>query len=218
MKRFASFLIATTILLLVSCAQADLVPGTISDFQDGTTQGWAGGTTINVANVGPLGAGDNALQLSNGGSGGNFAMQNTSVGGVIDPAVVSITADIFRPNGESDAEIRLVLFDDNGFSDRWTTTNSVLVVGDGLWHTYTFSILESDLTQVVSAGGTYADLVANLNRIMFRFDPSGPSPGGSSLAGTMLFDNITANTAIPEPAGSAICGLLIGALAFRRRR
>lgn len=222
MKRFGSCL---TLLLLifvfsVSHANADLVVGTISDFQDGTVQGWTQAFNINVTNVpdaGPLGTGDNALELANGGS-GNFAMYNETVGGVISPAVGSITVDILRPFGESDAEIRLVLFEDPGIGgDRWTSTNATLISGDGLWNTYSFSILESDLTRV-AGGGTYADLVNNFNRIMFRYDPGPPSGGGLDLDGTMQFDNIIARPAVPEPASMAIGVFLIGALVMRRRR
>lgn len=213
--RLGRFAIALTIVALgFSDGHADLVPGVISNFQSGTVEGWAGGTVANIANAGPLGAGDNALQLSNGG-GGNFAMFNGTVGGVINPAVTSITADIFRPLGQADGEIRLVLFNSSS-GGRWTSTNATLISGDGLWNTYSFSILESDLTHVLDAGETYGDLTNNLFRIMFRYDPGAPSAGGSPLAGTMLFDNITA--AIPEPTGSAIGVLLIGAVAIRRRR
>lgn len=218
MKITASFLAALALLVLcTSLGHADLVVGTISDFQDGTVGGWAGGTVSNVADAGPLGAGDNALQLSNGGVAGNFAMFNLSVAGVIDPSVASITVDILRPTGEVTGDIRLVLFDSFG-GDRWTSTTASSVVGDGLWDTYTFSILESDLTHVLDTGGTYAQLVNNLDRIMFRHDPGVPNGGGVPLAGTMLFDNIVARSAVPEPAGTAIAIFLLAGFAARRRR
>lgn len=189
-----------------SSSHADLTRGVISDFQDGTVQGWGGGTVSNQPNTGPLGAGDHSLQLSNGGFGGFFAMHNTGVNGSIDPAVSAVTADILRPLGVGAAEIRFVLFDTGG--TKWTSTLAATIVDDGNWHRYTFSILEADLTRVDGLG-SYANLTGNLERIMFRYDPGAPSPGGASLPGTMNFDNVTA---IPEP--SVGVGVVLGSLAL----
>jgi hypothetical protein len=198
--------------LTMSSTRADLVNGVISDFQDGTLQGWGGGTVIVVPNSGPSGAGDFSLQLSNGGSANRFAMHNTGVFGVIASNVSHIAADIFRPSGEVTGEIRLVLFNNDGA--RWTSTTAATIVGDGQWHRYVFSLQESDLTRVLGSS-SYSSLTNNLERIMFRHDPGAPSSGGASLAGTMNFDNITA---IPEPT---TCGLLLTGLAatmLRRRK
>ncbi len=177
----------------LSSVHADVVLGTLFDFQDGTIQGWAGGTVMNVADSGPGGVGDHSLQLSNGGN-GNFAMFNSQIGGVIDMSVSAISADLFRPQGEVDASIRLVLFGTDG--TRWTSSAATIVAGDGAWNRYSFSVLEADLTRVVGTG-TYSSLISNLDQGMFRHDPGAPSAGGSSLAGTMNFDNIAA---IPEPS------------------
>lgn len=203
-----------SLLAFFSAARADLAPGVISNFQDGTVQGWAGGTVSNVANVGPLGIGDHSLRLANGGSGGNFAMYNQGVSGVIDPAVRVITSSIFRPVGTGSAEIRLMLLDDS--FTRWTSTTAVNVVDDGVWHSYSFSILESDLTQLDGAT-TYSDLTANLNRIMFRYDPGPPNVGGIPLSGFMYFDNIAA--AVPEPSSTMLfLNAMVVAFVFRRQR
>lgn len=196
----------------IPAANADLLPGVISDFQDGTTQGWGGGSVVNVADSGPGGVGDNSLQLSNGGIGGNFSMRNLSVAGVIAPGVVQINTDMFRPAGQSNAEIRLVLHDISG--NRWATTASQIVTGNGTWATYSFSIREPDLTLVLGAG-TYSELRNGLNRIMFRHDPGAPDAGGVPLAGTVNFDNITA---IPEPGGAAVAALALLAFGRQRRR
>ncbi len=197
----------------VSVAHGDLVPGVLTDFQDATAQGWTGGTIVIVSNSGPLGTGDNSLQLSNGGPGANFAMYNQGINGIISPSVSAITSDIFRPSGQGSAEMRLVLFDTGG--SRWTSTNAVNVVDDGLWHGFSFSILQSALTRVVGTG-SYTDLTTNLERIMFRYDVGAPSSGGLSLNGTMNFDNVTA---IPEPSSVLfLANALIVGFGFRRRR
>ena len=196
-----------------SVAHGDLLPGVLTNFQDGSVQGWSGGAVFNISNSGPLGTGDNSLRLSNGGPGNNFAMFNQGINGVISPSVSAITSDIFRPSGEGSAEMRLVLFDLSG--TRWTSTNAVNVVDDNLWHGFSFSILQSALTRV-NGTGSYTDLTTGLERIMFRFDAGAPSASGSSLNGTMSFDNITA---IPEPLSVLfLANALIVGFSFRRRR
>jgi hypothetical protein len=207
---------AVSLILLVqfsTFALADLTPGVISNFQDGTVQGWDGGTVANVLNVGPLGNGDHSLRLSNGGSGGNFAMFNEGVSGVVSPSVNSITSNIFRSAGTGSAEIRLMLFDTN--FNRWTSTVSANVIDNGTWHSFSFSILESDLTQV-SGTGTYTELMSSLDRIMFRYDPGAPNAGGLPLSGFMYFDNITA---VPEPSSMMLFvnALVLGCVLRRRR-
>jgi len=193
-------------------AYADLALGVLSDFQDGTDQGWAGGTVVNVADAGPAGIGDHSLQLSNGGTGGNFAMFNPQFSGVINANVTAISCDIMRPTGSGAADIRLVLFDLDG--DRWTSFVAANVIDDGSWKNYVFSIAEVDLSHVVGTG-SYSALVNNFSSMMFRYDPGAPSAGGSPLAGTMSFDNITA---IPEPSAGGLIQLgLVLALRFRRR-
>jgi hypothetical protein len=211
LKTFASACLIAS-LFGISIARADLIVGPISNFQDGTVQGWAGGTVTLLADSGPSGLGDFAVQLSNGGVAGLFAMYNTGVNGAISPSVGTIASDILRPAGQGSAEMRLVMFDNVG--TRWTTTSNADVVDDGLWHRYGFSIRESDLTRVLGSG-SYANLTANLDRIMFRFDPGAPNAGGAALDGTMNFDNISA---IPEPSSIAVpVSVLLLGLMFRRR-
>jgi PEP-CTERM motif len=209
--RFASAIFL--LLVLSATSRGDLFTGTISNFQDGTPQGWDGGTISVQANSGPGGAGDFSLQLSNG-TFGNFAMFNTGVNGVIAPSVWAISADILRPAGTGSAEIRMVLFDTS--ANRWTSSVAANVIDDGLWHNYQFSVFEADLTRVLG-GGTYTFLRNNLERLMFRYDAGAPSAGGSALNGTMNFDNITA---IPEPTTTfalLAMGGLFGLSATRKR-
>lgn len=209
---------AASLLILVSCMTSnsfgDLVWGPISNFQDGTVQGWAGGTVVNVANSGPLGAGDHSLRLSNGGVASRFAMFNTGVNGAIHAAVTEIVSDILRPPGEGSAEIRLVMFDTAG--TRWTSTVAANVIDNGLWNRYSFSVLEADLTRVAGTG-TYAALSTSLERIMFRYDPGIPTDSGLPLNGSMNFDNIAA---VPEPSSACLLafGVLSMAAGWRRQR
>lgn len=202
-----------------SQANCDLSVGTLSDFQSGTVEGWGGGTVVILPNMGPGGTGDFALQLSNGGLGGFFAMSNNSFAGVVDSNVQGISVDIFRAASAGSAEMRLVLHESafpQSLGARWTSTDAVDVPDDGQWHTHFFPIQEADLT-LISGAGTYNDMVTNFGAMTLRYDPGPASAMGSPLAGTMLFDNIIA-TAIPEPTGMAIGLFMVGALALKRRR
>jgi hypothetical protein len=213
MKTSSSLVAVLFSIFVFQVSQADLVNGVISDFQDGTIQGWSGGTVNVIPNSGPSGTGDFSLQLQNGGA-GNFAMFNQGVFGSISPTVTHITADILRPAGEVNGFIRLVLFNNDGA--RWTSSTPATVIGNSQWNRYVFSIRETDLTRVLG-NSSYASLTSNLSRIMFRHDPGTASAGGASLAGSMNFDNITA---IPEPATGLlwITGFVSIAVQRRRRR
>lgn len=191
-------ILALTVALIVSTTNAQVGVGLLSDFESGTTDGWGGGSSpTNVADGGPLGSGDGFLQIGNG---GQLATFNTGLSGVLDPVVTAIEVDLMRPAGESDLDIRLVLFGpDSGMqADRWTSTVSGVVPGNGGWETYTFSVLEADLTRV-RGQRTYSELVADLDRIMIRYDPGTPSSGGAGVSGTLGIDNVTAIGATPLP-------------------
>ena len=127
---------------------------------------------------------------------------------------------MLRPAGLGPLEIRLVLFGPGG-GNRWTSTTSQVLPGDGVWRSYTFGILQGDLTRVLAAG-SYADLTTNLNRIMFRHDSGGPSPGGTPVApniGVFGIDNVSAiTTAVPEPATLTLMGLGFAGIGYRRHR
>jgi hypothetical protein len=180
--------------------------GTISDFDDGTLQGWVTKSN-NTSNV------DGYLEVSQG-NGFYLSVFNATVNGVIDPAVTAIEVDLLRPAGSTDLEIRLVLIGPSKI-ERWTSTASAPVTGDGNWIRYRFSILEADLTQV---GGTasFADLTADLGRLMFRYDPGTPSGGGTfGPSGTFGIDDVVA---VPEPNTALLLLAGLGSLAVRRTR
>ncbi|QDT68395.1 hypothetical protein MalM25_13170 [Planctomycetes bacterium MalM25] len=173
-----------TLALMIGCliaatACADLSPGLISDFNDGTRQGWDP-PNGNTSNPGTF------LEIV---SAPNLAAFTGDLFGVIDPAVNAVQMDLMRPAGQSDLEMRLVLvsIDDN----RWTTTLSQTAPGDGGWRDYTFSTLEADLTRV-KGNAPYTDLVANFSRLLIRYDPGEPSPGGAFASGLLAMDNVYA--------------------------
>ena len=199
MYRFAVALTIASALLLGQFAHADLVNGLISDFEDGTLQGWdppIRHNTVNIPTGGPNGANDNFLQINPAAPSGQIAAVNLGINGVISPAVTAIRFDLMRPFGESDLDIRLVLVGPTT-GDRWTSSIAHEVEGDGVWRSYDFSVLEPDLFHA-SGVNSYADVAAGLNRLLIRWDSGDPPSATGSTGGTgsLGVDNITA---IPVP-------------------
>jgi hypothetical protein len=200
--------------LVPGVASAALLPGLLSDFEDGTVQGWAPpkGNTRNVTG-GPTG---NFLEVS---AAPRLSVHNSEINGVIHDTVTAISVDLMRPAGEDDLEMRLVLFGPVTTAHRWTSTNSMLLPGDGVWRNYTFSILEADLTRVLNFPN-YDDLRNDLVRIMIRYQSGRPQPQGTfGRTGTFALDNVFA---VPEPRALALLVLAgsstVSSMATRRRR
>lgn len=224
MKKEVMKLFVITALFITSSALqtagAALAPGLLDDFEDGTLGGWVPpvGNTSNVAG-GPAGS-TRALEIR---PANRLAAFDAGINGIIDPLVTAIEVDMRRDAGTIPLEIRLVLFGPGG-GNRWTSIAPRILPGDGLWSTYSFSLLEADLVRVLGAG-SYSDLGNNLNRVMLRHDAGGPSPGGTPVSpdsGSFYIDNVRAVTEVPPiplPAAVWLFGsALVGLVGFGRRR
>ena len=167
-------------LILVQTASGQLSPGMLNDFESGELEGWTP-PKANTTNVpgGPTGS-TRFLEVAAGPT--VLAAFNTNFAGTIDPTVTAVSMDMMRPQGESDIDMRLVLFGP-GTGNRWTSTEAQTVLGDGAWRNYAFSTLEIDLTHV-SGAGTYDDLNSNLDRLMFRNDEGEAGPANIGMSGT----------------------------------
>jgi hypothetical protein len=206
-------ILACLLLATPQISQSAIVAGLLSDFEDNTTQGWAGGASpTNIPDGGPTGVGDNSLRIGGGGSLATFNL-SSAFSGAISSTVIAFQVDLMRASGDTgNLEIRLTLFSP-GTGNRWASTTAAIVPNDGNWNTYTFSLLEADLTQVQGTA-SYTDLTGAVDRVMFRHDPGAPSAGGSGGTGSLNLDNIRA---IPEPTSGILC-LAASAVLFRRRR
>ena len=222
-RLFGAFVVVCASIFACQSAGAAIVPGLIDDFEDGTLGGWEP-PKANTANVagGPPGS-TRALEISAENKLAAFD-NGPDIQGAIDSTVTAIEVDMMRLSDEvTPLEMRLVLFGP-GVGNRWTSTLAQNLPGDGLWSTYSFSILEADLTQVQGAG-SYASLVGDINRIMFRHDAGGPSQGGSPVdrsADPFYIDNVRAVAGVPEvplPAAVWLFGsALLGLIGFGKRR
>lgn len=220
------------VLTSVSARAASASPITIlDDFEDGTTENWfAGGGPLgavppfppsNIANGGPLGAGDNYLQIvSSGGAGAGSRLvaMNASQWALdyLAGGVLQIEMDVINL-GTTDLALRL-LFEDPiaGPPSNMAISKDPIAVPSGSgWIHIVFPITPADLVALL---GSVTDALSNTTLLRVFHNPDATFPG-PVLAATLGVDNITArvNVVVPEPA--ALLLVLSGvALVARRHR
>lgn len=226
-------------LVALSAAQAATI-GQIDTFEDGTTQGWSVGLLggvhpappANVANGGPLGAGDNYLSLTSfggGGAGSKMVVLNPAqwAGDYTTLGLTSITMNL-RNLGVTDLSIRLYLENPSGGPPTDDAiSDAVFLPAGGGWTLATFDVSEAGLTVL---NGSAANLLSGVTVLRILHNPSatfpGPPSGVPAISAALGVDNIcaggdceTPDAAIPEPStvGLAAAGLLGIALRLRRR-
>lgn len=193
--------IASVARLTAGCAVVGLAVWAVAialgqqdDFQDGTTQGWGGGANpTNVPDGGPNGQGDRFLQItSRGGFGEGSRLATFNLAqwtGDYQAAGVDGIRVHMRNQSNQTLSMRVVLFGPLG--SRFTSRNAILLPPDNTWHEVTFSLREADLLNVFGPE-TYAQVITNVTRLMFRHDADPPGEGGDPIAAQMGIDNITA--------------------------
>jgi hypothetical protein len=208
--------------LALACAplaSAQISLGHVDDFQDGSLMNWQSGATLNnIANGGPMGAGDRFLKIdSDGGSGPGSrlgAFNSDQWGGNWIAAGVDSVTGWFNNLGQTDLHLRITFFRFPGDQTRWTSTNAQTLAAGSGWTQMTFSAKEADLTQVM---GTldYNTVLSGVSRFMIRHQSGLPNAEGDPIVGSMGMDNITA---VPEPATVLTIALGLSALAARKRK
>ena len=190
---FGALFFVTT--LLTSPASA-IEFGHLDDFSNGTA-GWAGGANpIVVDDGGPLGAGDAFLQLQPVSSRiAAFNLSETWTGDFLSAGVTQVTGD-FRHQDESPLDLRVVLF--HG-ATRWTSLEAISLPGDDQWHSFTFSLLEEDMS-LVRGSDDFATTITSVDRFMVRHQMGNPAAGGSRRTGSLDIDNLLATSASTTPA------------------
>jgi hypothetical protein len=233
----ASRIIAVAIVVAVNSLAATpalAIPLTPQTFEDGTTQGWVANLLgmgshpappANVADGGPLGAGDNYLRLTSLGGNGNgsrlSAINLTEWAG--DYIAEGITAIMMSVNnlGTSDLFLRLVFEDPTiGPPTNIAYSSDPVVVPSGSgWISIIFPVGPSFLTAGLGDVET-ALRNTTLLRVYHSEADNFPNPVFpiEALNAQLGVDNISAITAIPEPATVLLLATGIGAAAARRRR
>lgn len=193
-----AFALAAASLAVVAAPSLAITAGQVDDFQDSTTQSWGGGDQLTTPTGGPLGAGDIFLHLESfggGSTGSKLATTNSFQwsGDYTAAGVTQLGVDILNPNTSPVAtplNIRLVLFGTLG--SRWSSTVGTLIPADNQWHHAVFSLASADMTLVLGSQ-TFPQVISNVVTLQIRYDQgAAPSSGGTTFAGTMGLDNITA--------------------------
>lgn len=219
------------ILLMQIPHASALVLGQADTFEDGTTQNWTVGLLgaphpsppVNVPDGGPLGVGDNYLQLASVGGGGagsrltalnpvQWAGDYTSLG------LTSIGMDL-KNLGSTDLDIRLYLANPVGGppTDGAITSDSFLLPVGGAWTHVEFMIDPLSLTELL---GDVNTLLTNVTELRILHNPLDGFPGPPIVA-QLGVDNITAlsSSAVPEPSTFGLLSLgLVGLFATKNKR
>ena len=193
----------------------------VDNFQDGTLQGWSGGSNLsNISTGGPAGTGDRYLQVSANASFLGTFNKVQWLGNYLAAGIdrIDVNLNNFGPNAVS---IRVMLFtpgcDLGGAAcTAWTSTNATTLAPSSGWVSASFSIKQADLTRVLGSS-SYTASFQNIERLLIRHDDGAPSPPGIGpfVTATLGIDNV-----LPEPNGPL--GLIVGAALLaglsRRRR
>jgi len=222
---------AVMCLSFVISSSAFASPIVISDFQDGTTQGWiwSGASTSVIADSGPSGTGDYSLLAPVNPSVYKLNPQNSAsefTGDYSTLGVANITFDAMNPaTNDDDLELYAVLYSGDPlgtvpFPERWASLEAAVIPNDGVWRTYSISLLETDMLSVLGSNN-YATQFSNVGMISLRHQLAANQSGGSALSSannSVFLDNI-ALTPVPVPAAVWLFGSgLLGLVSVARRK
>jgi hypothetical protein len=231
MRALRTIAIAVFVGTIFGPTPALAIPFTPDTFEDGSTQGWVVNLVgmgshpappENIAGGGPLGAGDNFLQLTALGGGGNasrLSVINASqwAGDYIDAGVTAITMSVINL-GSTDLFLRMAFEDPipgPPMNIAYSSDPVFLAAGSG-WTNVAFPVGPSFLS-----AGIGDVLTALQNTTVIRLYHSEadnfPNPGFpiDAIDARLGVDNITA---IPEPATLSLLATGIVAVAAKRRR
>ncbi len=198
-----------------------VTPNVKDDFESGTTLGWGGSTTSNVPDVGPGGAGDNALLVS---AGNRVATFNEAqwAGNYISAGIAQLSMDVRHANANiANLQMRIGFangaFGPNGTGDTYVTNYAIAVPNDDAWHHIVFNISPSDFdphNQNTNPTPNAATALASLTQLRILHNPTPMDFRGAQTGAEFYLDNIQV---VPEPTGAAIALSAGAALLVRRR-
>jgi hypothetical protein len=158
-------LAAGAILFAHAAAVAQVVPGQIDTFQDGTVDNWVAGAqatapTVNVSSGGPAGAGDAYLKMTSlGGFGASSKMIafNISQWTGVYTGVTSISMDL-NALGSTDLNVRMAFRDSSG--DQYSIISAMPVPAAGGWLHAIFHLCDSDVVQLTGTTRPFSAALA----------------------------------------------------------
>jgi hypothetical protein len=217
---------AAVVLLAPAAGPAQITPGQIDTFTDGTTMNWLDGAfspnpPVVITGGGPGGPTDNYLQDSAGGgigAGSRLIMFNRVqwLGDYNAAGVNVITMSLRAPaTNTQDLMIRIAFKVDPGqFSPGYVSTAPFVLDNDGAWHDATFTLSAAQMT-AVGAPPPFAEFMNGPGEMRI-LHAAGPALNGDPINAILGVDNIQA---VPEPAGLlAAAGAAAGLAWLSRRR
>jgi len=193
--------------------------GQVDDFQDGSTQHWgtpANTVTTNLADAGPAGIGDNALDVVMQARAVIFNQDQQWSGDWIAANFHTITMDV-RSLDNNDLTLWLGISKGSptggGGGDTYVSSSSQPVPGDGQWHSISFPVTVADFTNF--QGIEVEKALQDVTQFRILHNPNQSFLGDFGVAGFQL-DNIAA---VPEPGCLAllVTGCLLASQMGQRR-
>ncbi len=205
----AAGLFCVTLPFCASTASA-ITFGQLDDFQDGGVAAWrhaapAPMPPFNVADVGPMGVGDHALQvdsLGGSGAGSRLLMRNTDqwTGDYVSAGVTAVEAEMINLN-----TVPLAMrFAVNGDGGRFVSADPIILTPGMGWEHVVFPITSADLSGDFGGGGFDVDAtLASVSEVRILHNPN-PEWVGAVIDADFRIDNILATKVVPEPASVAL--------------
>ncbi|MBA3480183.1 MAG: PEP-CTERM sorting domain-containing protein [Pirellulales bacterium] len=172
--------------------------GQIDAFQSGATLEWRGSVVNSVADGGPMGAGDFALQAFSGGQGITVFNEVQWNGDFTAAGVTQISMDVRNPNA-FDLQLRLAISRGqrplpHGMGPTYVTAASQTVASDGAWQLVTFNVSPVDFIPSGNNNESTPNAAAALADVFHFRVIHNPTPGvfTSTGSGSVLLDNIRA--------------------------
>ena len=197
-------------LTLFARPAAAVTLGQIDDFQNPTVQfptfRWLGSSVVNLANAGPLGAGDNALEAANGSMGITVFNEVQWKGNFPAAGITQIRMDVQNPNA-FDLKLRIGISKGAhplpmGGGAVYVTAQSQTVLTGGAWQTVTFDVKATDFIAADGNNEENRNAPAALAEVFHMRIIHNPTAGPftSTGVGKMRLDNIMATGAAPADA------------------
>lgn len=194
-------LLATTVCVAFS-ANAQISTPQISDFEDGTVQGWTNGAAspnqpTNIPTGGPAGADDNFLEeISAGGSGAGskLVIQNDDsewTGDYLSAGVGLLSANV-KNGGSEDLFLRIALEGGSDNTRMYTDNSFALPASQTTWTFFDLVLDNSANWSIVSGASTVEQVLQDVAQIRILSSQSGGF-NGDAVAGVLHIDNITAD-------------------------
>ncbi|MCC6681169.1 MAG: PEP-CTERM sorting domain-containing protein [Phycisphaeraceae bacterium] len=191
-----------------------VTPGYVEEFGSGVA-GFAGGAIVShVATGGVGGAADGFLQIATSSPGSLAAYSNLPhfTGNLTAAGVTGFSFYLKDVGADDNLEIHFVLGNDSNF---WLATAAFAPATDN-WSPHSVDLTTPAGWVQIIGSDSFADALANTDRIMFRHDLSPYAQAPDPIQGEFGVDRIT--VLIPEPATAALLmALMTTSLTHRRR-